>query len=267
MKKNKTLNLVLLLCFLISIAFSADKKSSQTITLKADYSANQKWTYSINYTSQGNFRQKSSNTSKSTQISANMKIEKKDSQKLEITLDSISIKSDIYKEDIQKDIIDKLKKAQYTLTLINGFPSIDTSIALPVSYMEWDLYRQLIKLLPTLPTKPVKEGFTWERTDILPINTSRGKISCEVYRRYTLSSISGDSVKIFWKFRYSGGKADSSALSEIPAFGTGNGTAVLDIKSGYILSAEMNFTTPVATIGDVSVVWHENAVIRLVNLR
>jgi hypothetical protein len=50
-------------------------------------------------------------------------------------------------------------------------------------------------------------------------------------------------------------------------FGTGNGSAVIDIKNGCILSAEMNFTTPVAVVGDVSIVWHENAVIKLVEAK
>jgi hypothetical protein len=73
---------------------------------------------------------------------------------------------------------------------------------------------------------------------------------------------------ISWKFRYAGtGRPDSSALSDVPVFGTGNGTAVLDIRNGCIINAEMNFTTPVAMVGDVSVIWHENAVIRLVEAK
>jgi hypothetical protein len=131
-------------------------------------------------------------------------------------------------------------------------------------YLEWDLYRQLSKLLPVLPSKPVKPGFTWERTNILPMNTARGKVSCEIYRTYSFDKLSGDTAFISWKFRYAGaGKSDSAALTEIPVYGTGNGSAQLDIRQGCILNGEMNFTTPVAVVGDVSIVWHENAEIKL----
>ncbi|HUI94056.1 MAG TPA: hypothetical protein VLX68_17590 [Chitinivibrionales bacterium] len=254
---------------LFSLAFSAKDKPAEGVILKADYGAKQQWTYTISYTSQGNFRQKSANTAKSTEIKCLLVASKKDAKKLSLKADSVSIKSDIYKEDLQKEITEKLQKSDYSLSLANGFPSIDTSKEIPAgNYLEWDLYRQLAKLLPSLPAKPLKPGFTWERTDVFPMNSPRGRVSCEVYRNYTFNVLAGDSAMISWKFRYAGsGKADSSALSNVPVFGTGNGTAVLDVKNGSIITAEMNFTTPVAMVGDVSVVWHENAVIKLVDVK
>jgi hypothetical protein len=269
MKKNIFLPCVIILG-MFSLAFSGkDKPASDGVMLKADYGVKQQWTYAVSYTSQANFRQKSTNTAKSTGIQCLLIATKKDAKKLAVKADSVSIKSDIYKEDLQKEIKEKLIKADYSLSLSNGFPSIDTSKEIPASnYLEWDLYRQLAKLLPALPAKPVKQGFSWERTDIFPMNTPRGKVSCEVYRNYTFNVLAGDSAMISWKFRYAGsGKPDSSALNNVPVFGTGNGTAVLDVRNGCILNAEMNFTTPVAMVGDVSVVWHENAVIRLVEAK
>jgi hypothetical protein len=255
---------------IFSLAFSGkEKPASDGVMLKADYGTKQQWTYSVNYTSQGNFRQKSANTAKSTRIKGVLFITKKDAAKLGVKADSVSILSDIYQEDLQNEIKDKLLKADYSLSLSNGFPSIDTSLEIPASsYLEWDLYRQLAKLLPSLPAKPVKPGFAWERTDVFPMNTPRGKLSCEVYRRYTFNVLAGDSAMISWKFRYSGsGRPDSTALNSVPVFGTGNGTAVLDVRNSCILNAEMNFTTPVAMVGDVSVVWHENAVIKMVETK
>jgi Family of unknown function (DUF6263) len=252
-------------------AFAKDKATNDGVLLKADYAANQQWKYTVEYTSQGNFRQKSSNTAKSTEIRCMLIGSKKDPRKLSVKADSVVVTSDVYTADLQKEIRDKLSKADYSLSLANGFPSIDTSVEMPAnSYLEWDLYRQLSKLLPLLPAKPVKPGFAWERTDMFPMQTAAGKVSCEVYRNYTFNKLSGDTAMVSWKFRYAGSskaKENQSAMNEIPVFGTGNGSATIDIKSGCILSAEMNFTTPVAVVGDVSIVWHENAVIKLAEVK
>jgi hypothetical protein len=248
-------------------ASGKDKMTADGVLLKADYGAKQTWMYSVEYTSQANFRQKSSNTAKATEIRCMLVGQKKDMKELGVKVDRIYIKSDIYNDSLKNEISDKLSKADYSLSLANGFPSIDTSVEIPASsYLEWDLYRQLSKLLPLLPAKPVKPGFAWERTDVFPMKTARGKVSCEVYRNYTFDKLLGDTAMISWKFRYAGsGKSmdKASAMKEIPVFGTGNGSAVLDIKNGCILIAEMNFTTPVADVGDISIVWHENAKIKL----
>lgn len=240
---------------------AADKTAEGGVLLKGDYSGRKGYTYSVNYTSQANFRQQSSNSAKSTQIKCMLNLAKTPNGKLGIKVDRISVSSDVYPQETQTEIRDKLITANYALSLANGFPSIDTSAELPAaSYLEWDLYRQLAKLLPVLPAKAVKPGFTWERTNVLPMNTPRGKVSCEIYRSYSFTRMSGDTAFISWKFRYAGeGKPDSAALKEIPVYGTGNGTAAIDLHEGCIANAEMNFTTPVAVVGDVSVVWHERA--------
>jgi len=254
--------------FLTATVFGKDKTAPDGVLLKADYGAKQQWMYSVEYTSQGNFRQKSSNTAKTTEIRCMLIGRKNDQKKFGVKVDRVFVKSDIYDDSLKNEISEKLSKADYSLSLANGFPSIDTSVEIPASsYLEWDLYRQLSKLLPMLPAKPVKPGFTWERTDMFPMNTARGRVSCEIYRNYTFDKLAGDTAAISWKFRYAGsGKpADkASAMKEIPVFGTGNGSAMIDIKNGCILTAEMNFTTPVADVGDISIVWHENAKIKLV---
>ena len=265
---SKTRTSLFVIGMLACAAFSKDNATNDGVLLKADYAGKQQWKYAVEYTSQGNFRQKSSNTAKATEIRCMLAGSKKDKKIFLVKADSVTVKSDIYSAELQKEIRDQLTKADYSLSLANGFPSIDTSAKMPASgYLEWDLYRQLSKLLPVLPVKPVKPGFTWERTDMFPMQTPAGKVSCEVYRNYAFYRLSGDTAMVRWKFRYSGGgKAQDSAtaLGRIPVYGTGNGSAVIDIKNGCILNAEMNFTTPVAVVGDVSIVWHENAVIKLV---
>jgi hypothetical protein len=261
---TRGITIVALCC--ASVVFAAESNgAADGVLLKADYALRRTCNYSVDYTSQGNFRQKASNASKSTRIKCVVHTARTGANKLGIKVERISITSDVYARELQNEIRDKLVSANYALSLTNGFPSLDTSVEMPAAgYLEWDLYRQLAKLLPVLPAKPVKPGFTWERTNVLPMNTARGKVSCEIYRTYSFDKLSGDTAFISWKFRYAGaGKSDSAALTEIPVYGTGNGSAQLDIRQGCILNAEMNFTTPVAVVGDVSIVWHENAEIKL----
>jgi len=106
-----------------------------------------------------------------------------------VKVDSIAIKSDMYKEDVKKDLREKLLKSNYALSLVNGFPSIDTAAELPAEAIWNGTLRQLAKLLPTLPNKPIKPGFSWERTFVLPLRTARGIVPCEVYRSYTFNKL------------------------------------------------------------------------------
>jgi hypothetical protein len=45
--------------------------------------------------------------------------------------------------------------------------------------------------------------------------------------------------------------------------GKGNGSAILDVRNHCILGAEMDFATPVGTVGDISVTWTEKASLKL----
>jgi hypothetical protein len=251
--------------------FAKDNTTANGVQLKVDYSGKNIWSYAVSYTSQGNFRQKSSNTAKTTDISVAITASKKQPNALSLAADSVMVKSDQYDAAMQKDLKQKLSGSTYSLALVNGYPTVDsTALAPATQYLSWDLYRQLVRLLPALPLKAVKPGFTWERTVVAPMKTSRGTVTCEIYRTYTFEKVAGDSAFISWKFRYAANSwsADSAdALKDIPVYGTGNGSAVLDIAKGCILRAEMNFTTPVAVVGDVSVVWHENAVMKLTGVK
>ncbi len=264
MRTFRVLGLLLIGLGALSV-HAADKPAASGVVLKAEYQVPGRWTYEATYTSQGNFRQKASNTAKSTEIRCIFTAVKKAGPSLGLSVDSVSVTSDMYTQALQNEIRANMVKEVYSLSLAKGFPTIDTASAMPANgYLEWDLYRQLARLLPALPDKAVKKGFTWERTDMVPMETARGKITCEVYRTYTLTGLTGDTAAIHWKFRYAGsGRPDSSVLTDIPVFGSGNGAAVIDVRRGCILSASMNFTSPVATIGDISVVWHERAEIKL----
>lgn len=256
-----------------ALSFSPLAKDSKdnAVTLTMDYSGKQQCGYVVDYTSQGNFKQKGVVSTKSTNVYCVISGTLKKQDLLTVKVDSISIKSDIYKEEVEKELREKLLKSDYSLSLANGFPSIDTTAEMPAAgYLEWDLYRQLAKLLPILPGKPIKPGFSWERTFVLPLRTARGLVSCEVYRSYTFNKLHGDTAMISWNFRYTASKKSSdstNALNQIPVAGKGTGSAVLDIRNHCILKAEMDFATPVAVIGEVSVTWQEKAVFSLINCK
>jgi hypothetical protein len=254
----------------VSMAAVCKDVKENTVLLKIDYNGKQSCGYTVDYASKGNFKQKDSTTVKSTSVRGVLSFTNK--QKImAVKVDSIAVTSDILKEEQRQEIMVKLLKPEFTLSLALGFPSIDSASIMPIEqYMEWDLIRQLAKLLPALPDKPIHAGFTWERTVNLPLQTARGKTPCEIYRAYKLDKLQGDTAMISWKINYTAAKkgADSTdLLRHIPVAGKGNGSAVLDVKNRCIISADMDFTTPVGTVGNISVTWTEKASLKLKNCK
>lgn len=260
--KKKLLSALVLFCILsINNCTKED-----TLTLKLDYSNKDQWLYTIEYKSQGLFTQGDSTTQLTNGISCRLSGSTADAGKLTVKTENIVVTSDMLNDEETQQLTEKLSNAQYSLNLVDGQPSIDTTAELPAgSFPEWDIYTQLAKLLPTLPDKPIQPGFTWERTATIPLKTIQGTIPCEIYRFYTFDTLSANIALISWKFRYS---ADEQALDsitmtkQIPVAGDGSGSAQIDIKNNIILQAEMEFKTPVATIGEVTVNWQENAVLK-----
>ena len=238
----------------------------ETLTLKLDYSNKDQWLYTIEYKSQGLFTQGDSTTQLTNGISCRLSASTADAGKLTVKTENIVVTSDMLNDEETQQLTEKLSNAQYRLNLVDGQPTIDTTAELPAgSFAEWDIYTQLAKLLPTLPDKPVKPGFTWERTVTIPIKTVQGTVPCEVYRFYTFDTLSVNIATISWKFRYSAEEEaldTSNIMKQIPVAGNGTGLAQIDVENHYILQAEMEFKTPVATVGPVTVNWQENAVLK-----
>jgi hypothetical protein len=268
---NKKLCIALFMTGVVVLSPSAKDAKDNAVALTMDYNGKEQCGYVVDYTSQGNFKQKGAVYTKSTNVHCVVSGAHKKQDALAVKVDSITIKSDMYKEEVKKELQEKLLKSDYSLSLANGFPSIDTTAEMPAEgYLEWDLYRQLAKLLPILPNKPIKPGFTWERSFVLPLRTARGTVSCEVYRFYTFNKLQGDTAMISWNFKYTASKKSidsTNALNQIPVAGKGSGSALLDIRNHCILKAEMDFATPVAVIGEVSVTWQEKAVFTLINCK
>jgi hypothetical protein len=258
----------LLLAAMVSAAVPGKAKENENgVLLKMDYSGKQQWVYSIDYTSQANLKQRDSTSTKSTVVRCLLTGTKKNQGLLSVKADGIVVKSDMLSEDARKGVIDQLAKVTYSLSVANGLPQMDTTTELPsVSYPEWDLYRQLTRLIPSLPAKPVKPGFAWERTATVPMRTVRGVVPCEIYYSYTFTKMLKDTAIVDWQFRYAATAdvLDSTNIAgQIPISGNGTGSAVLDTYNRHIISAEMDFATPVAVIGNVAVSWHEHALLLL----
>jgi hypothetical protein len=261
MKKQYTAA-VLAAAFLASAAIA-----KPAVALKINYSGKQICSYRIEYTSQGEYKQKGQITKKKTGVNCVSSAVITGENRVTIKMDTVSIKSDLYDEEKIKEIHESIMKSSYSLMLTDGYPVIDTSVGLPVSdYLSWDIYRQLIKLLPVLPEESIRPGYTWEQFVTVPMKTARGTIPCELYRFYTFKKLKGDTATISWNFRYApaDNAVDSTnALEEVPIGGKGSGTALISVRSKCLLSVDVGFSTPVAVIKDISVTWRERAVFKL----
>jgi hypothetical protein len=239
----------------------------KSVVLRINYSNKQRCIYGIEYTSQGDFKQKGTITKKNTGVNCLLSATVAEQNRVTVKVDTVGIRSDFYDEAKIVKIRENLMKSTYTLTTVDGYPSIDTSEKMPAGdYLEWDLYRQLVKLLPTVPDQSIRPGYTWEQTIILPMQTARGRVPCELYRFYTFKKIHRDTATISWNFRYAPAENaidSTNPLEEIPIGGKGSGTALISIRDNCILSADMGFSTPVAVINDITVMWRERAVFTL----
>jgi len=262
--------------FLIAgtIILSNCSKKQNPVELKLDYTAKTEWKYSVDYSSQAIFSQNDSTTTLKTSIISEINaVPYSESKKLVMKTENLSLTSDMMQDSVKKEITAELSRAEYSLLLENGAPAFDTAAKLPEgSFQDWNLYRQFGKLLPSLPAGKIPKGFEWERTVSLPVRTILGIIPCEVFVHYRLDSISADNNSAFlnWQIRYSADQKfiDSiDILKQIPVSGEGYGSATIDVVNRYITEAKMEFNTPVATIGKITVSWKEFAVMKYISCK
>jgi hypothetical protein len=252
---------------LVGVFLAATVFGKPAVALRINYKGKEICSYRIEYTSQGEYKQKGTITKKKTGVDCVSSAVITGENRVTIKMDTVKIKSDLYKEEKVNEMRESIMKSTYSLTLTDGYPAIDTSAGLPVSdYLSWDIYRQLIKLLPILPEESIRPGYTWEQTITVPMKTARGTLPCEMYRFYTFKKLKGDTATISWNFRYA--PADNAVdstnpLDEVPVGGTGSGQALISVRNSCLLSADMGFSTPVAKINDISVTWRERAVFKL----
>jgi hypothetical protein len=147
---------------------------------------------------------------------------------------------------------------------------VDTLTSFSVNELsEWDLVIQFAKLLPFVPNVPVKKGYKWDESGIHPIQTTLGKVYCEIYRLYKIDSLStsGSRVHISWEFKYASARLSVDTidvLRKVPVEGKGKGTAVINIKEQFLERANIQFLTPVASMGTMKIYWKENTLLNYI---
>ncbi|MBD3315963.1 MAG: hypothetical protein GF344_09265 [Chitinivibrionales bacterium] len=234
--------------------------------LNLDYGKNPEWKYTMEYHSECRFTENDTTSTKKTELSCVLDgslAEKADAVALRVK--DLTVNSELYDDNTKAAMAKKLTETNFTLPLEDGAPSIAglgdlSSDGLP----EWNLYVQFAKLLPQLPQQATKKGFSWERSGRLKVRTKQGDVPCEVYRRFKVDRFSADNDTAFisWRFKYSAAKAvrdTSTLLKYVPVAGKGKGAAVIHVGDGYIVSASMEFMTPVAKVGKAKVNWKEIA--------
>ncbi|MBD3315213.1 MAG: hypothetical protein GF344_05455 [Chitinivibrionales bacterium] len=260
----RILSALLLIIYAGSPAYSWGRKAR----VHLDYTRPKQWSYAMNYRAKCVIDEGGSNSNIDTRIMCRLTGKPNpDDSRLTFCIDSAAMNSGLYNPEQQEKIIDKLTGSRMGLALIRGCPVVDTLSSFSAEELsEWDLVIQFAKLLPDVPMRPVRKGYTWERNGIHPINTSLGTIPCEVYRSYKIEKLSArrDTAFISWRFRYAAADLavdTSSILKRVPVSGTGGGTASIEVNDGTLLKAEVNFRTPLARVGDTKVYWTDNTVL------
>jgi len=188
--------------------------------------------------------------------------------RMSFTINSANVDSKLFTPEQQNNIISKLTGSTFGLALIGGCPVVDTLSSFTVGELsEWDLVLQFAKLLPFMPRKPVRKGYSWDENGVFMVRTSLGDIPCEVYRLYTIDSLAGtgNTAYISWKFRYAAAKLamdSASILKKVPVSGNGKGTAEIDALNHVLMQANVEFQTPIATYGTTRINWIEKTILR-----
>lgn len=269
--RNSVLSIIL--CFSLVIFEACHKDSA--VTLAVDFTSRDCWNYEFSFDVGGNFSWNDSVSNLTSTVRCILTGHGSDeSDHLDVKVKKVSITSNILDEAEIENITEQIKNAEYTIFLHDGFPTLDDSVIIPAAgFGEWDLYRQLVKVVPSLPEEPVRPGFSWERERQIPLATSHGAVTCNVYLSFTFDSLrtlseNRQEACISWLFRYTIDHKEldtASLIDELPLSGKGRGTAVLDVAAKSLVSAGMVFKTPVCALSDLSVSWEEKASLVLVD--
>ncbi len=267
-------NLLFIIAFLIMAIFESCQRG-KPVTLSVDFSSREIWKYEFTCDIGGNFSFEDSVSILNSTINCILAgSSSKEQNHLNIKAERINIKSNILDEIEMMNIEELISDAEYTISLKEGFPASSDSAAVSLTgFGEWDLHRHLAKILPTLPEKQIRPGFSWDRERRFPLTTSQGKATCDIYQAFTFDSLritpdERQEACISWLFRYTIDNKQldtASIVDQLPMKGNGKGTAVIDIGEKCLIKAEMVFRTPDCSLPNLSVNWTERASLFLVN--
>ncbi len=272
LRKKYSLFILILLIF---TSFYESCHRDSPVTLEYDFSSRDIWKYALSVDIGGTFSWSDSVSNLTSNLNCLLLGENTaESGCLKIMTDTVGLISNILDDIEIQNIKAQIEDVEYKLDLNNSFQKLLDSAIAPVSgFGEWDLYRQLVKVIPSLPENPVRPGFSWERERSIPIATSHGVLNCNIYQSFTFDSLKAlsnnrQAAYISWLFRYAVDQKQpdtAGVLHNFPHTGKGKGNAVLDIKEKTLLSASMILTKPVCSLKNLSILWKEKASLVLVD--
>ena len=171
--------------------------------------------------------------------------------------------SDAEKENLIRQCTD----AQFTVNVGKGTITPDDPANMPlVKIGEWDLYKDVAKVLPALPQGRVRKGFSWDREKQVPLETRLGSGAGHLFQSFTLDSIfigrqGSRMAMVTWKFTY-GVEVQSTdtagPFGGVPAKGSGRGNALLNISDKTLEKAAIHFSVPSTRQEKIKISWEED---------
>ncbi len=153
----------------------------------------------------------------------------------------------------------------------DGSIAPEDSAAMPIIRIgEWDLFKDLAKVIPAMPKIRVRAGDSWERERTLSLDTRHGDVIGHLVQSFSLDSIltgqgGKTSALVRWNFVYRlqrpGGAGDREAaglLDRMPPQGAGAGQALINVDDRTLERASMSFSAPASGGGKYLVSWKEN---------
>jgi hypothetical protein len=250
-------------CLFVSAAQARQPK----VVLALDYTQRLVWAFAMNYHAERAVIDGGAASRAATRVWCGMHAKVTvvyKARRLVFSIDTVHVDSDLLTDEERERVVAHLRQAEFSLGLIHGCPVFDTLRTFAVEEIgRWDFVLQFAKLLPDLPEQPVGRHYNWERSGVYPVSTPLGPVPCDIYRLYTIDSVSADSarVHISWDFRYAAAQRavqQSAALRKVPISGRGTGTAIIDPVRKVLLKATMRFETPAVAYGTKKIQWVEN---------
>jgi hypothetical protein len=246
----------------------------KSVTLQADFSAQQHWKYRMHVQINGNFLHNDSaaNFSNTAQCLLTGSPVASQPSSLIFSLSNVSIASSV----IDSAEILNLEKQFENLQMVyfgssGELAPVDTATVPIVHIGGWDLYHTMARLVPALPQQAVQVGAQWERERQIPLASTVSKGIGHLYQSFRLDSLSSSAggnqdAYLSWKFSYRIeyiGKPSSPVADDIPLLGNGTGNAIFNVTGKYLVKAEVAFKVERNKQSALGMTWSEHATLTL----
>lgn len=180
---------------------------------------------------------------------------------------SVSVAAPLLSDAEKINLIRQCNDAQFTVNVGKGTIMPDDPADMPlIKIGEWDLYKDVAKVLPALPQGRVRKGFSWDREKQIPLETKQGSAMGHLFQSFTLDSVFTDRrasrmALVSWRFTYGVEvkSADTAGrLGDVPSKGSGQGAALLNISDKTLEKASIHFSVPSTRQGKISISWKED---------